>query len=399
MSNPIETSPNPVRSNHPPERVKAPLVGIVALVALAGGLGVWTMQRISSAKATAAEVATRRVEDSQRAAAVAKAPPIVEVTRGSAAEWQPRVELDGTLEADQSARLAFRVPGKLSSVGARVGDVVKAGHLLATLDANEVRAQLAAAEAQVRATEAQLALATDNERRTLSLVQTGATAEALGVQTEKQKQLALAQLDAAKAQQTLAKTSLSNHTLVAPFGGTVTRAPSGIGSIVSPSEALFEVVNTSLLKLATTVTESDAGLLVPGAAVTITTETGEATGQVRALLATLDAQTRRVPVLAEFKNPGTLRAGSFVSAWVNSQEKLDVVRIPHTVVRPGSQDEVLVVDPASGAISVRRLTFAVDKDGSLLVRRGITVSDVLVVNPNAETKAGDVVQVKGNATP
>jgi len=398
MSNPSDTSHNPVRSNHPPENVRAPAVGIIACIALVVGLGAWTTQRITAANASAADVATRRVVDSQRAAEVAKAPPTVQVTRGAAAEWQPRVELNGTLEADQSARLAFRVPGKLSSVNVRVGDVVKAGQLLATLEASEVRAQIAAAEAQVRASEAQLALATDNERRTASLVQSGASSEATGVQTEKQRLLATAQLDAARAQQTLVKTNLSNHTLAAPFSGTVTKAPSGVGGVVNPSEALFEVVNTSLLKLATTVTESDAGLLAPGAEITVETEQGEAKGQVRAVLATLDSQTRRVPVQAEFKNPGTLRAGSFVRAWINSKDKLSVVRVPHTVLRQGTQDEAFVVE-ANGTLTARRLVFAVDKDGSLLVRRGLTQSENVVINPSPEAKTGDQIQVKGETTP
>jgi RND family efflux transporter MFP subunit len=399
MSKLIETGPSPVRSTHPPDRVKAPLVGIIACVVLVGGLGIWTAQRIGQANASAAEVATRRVDDTRKAAEIAKAPPVVEITRPVAADWQPRVELNGTLEAEQSARLTFRVPGKLTSVNAQVGDVVKAGALLASIDSSEIRAQLQASEAQVRASEAQLALAADSERRTLALVQSGASAEASGVQTEKQRLLATAQLDAARAQLALAKVTLGNHTLSAPFGGTVTRAPNGVGSVVSPGDALFELVNTQLLKLATTVTESDAGLLVPGAEVTLETERGNVTGEIRAVLGTLDAQTRRVPVQAEFKNPGSLRAGSFVRAWVSAKEKVSVLRIPHTTLRPGSQDEVLVVEPGSNVLSVRKVTFSVDKEGFLLVRRGIQAGDAIVQNPNAEAAAGEQVQVKAEATP
>lgn len=394
MNTSTESKSKPVVSNHPPERVKAPIVGIIAGLVLVGGLGAWTTRRVSEANSTQAQVAAKRVEDSQRAATVAKAPPTVEVTRGTQAKWQPRVELNGTLEADQSARLAFRVAGKLAGISVRVGDVVKAGQLLGALDASEVRAQLAAAEAQVRAGEAQLELASDAERRTTSLVQTGASSEAAGIQTQKQRMLATAQLDAARAQVQLAKVALGNHTLATPFPGTVTRAPTGVGSIVGSGEPLFEVVNTSLLKLATTVAEGEAGLLNEGAPITIETEQGQVTGAVRAVLSTLDSQTRRVPVQAEFKNPGSLRAGSFVRAWVQGHGELDVVRVPHTVIRPGSQNEALVVD-ANSTLLTRNLLFTVDKDGSLLVRSGLSLEDRVVVNPNAEAATGDRVQVKG----
>jgi RND family efflux transporter MFP subunit len=375
------------------ERVKAPIVGIIAGLAVVGGLGAWTSQRISEAKTNQAGVAEKRVEDSKRSAETAKAAPRVDVVQGVAAEWQPRIELNGTLDADQSARLAFRIPGKLSGIQVRVGDTVRAGQVLASLDGTEIHAQVAAADAQVRAASAQLDLAQDAERRTQTLVKSGATAEAAGVQTEKQRALAAAQLDAARAQYTLAKTNLGNHTLVAPFAGTISRAPSGVGSVVGPGEALFDLANTTLLKLAATVTESDASLLAVGGEVQLETESGETTGKIRAVLSTLDPATRRVPVQAEFKNPGGLRAGSFVRAWVNGRNRIAVVRVPHSVLRPGSQDEVLVVNPANSTIESRQVTYSTDKDGSLLVRRGIVQGDTLVDNPNAEAKTGDVVQV------
>jgi hypothetical protein len=111
------------------------------------------------------------------------------------------------------------------------------------------------------------------------------------------------------------------------------------------------------------------------------------------VLATLDAQTRRVPVQVEFTNPGYLRAGAFVRAWVNSQTELDVVKVPHSVLKPGSQDEAVVVNPKTSTLEVRKLTYVTDNDGSLLVRNGLSASEQVVVSPNAEANTGDQVQV------
>jgi RND family efflux transporter MFP subunit len=297
------------------------------------------------------------------------------------------------LEASESARLAFRVPGKIRTINGKVGDVVRAGHVLATLDSRETRAQLAVNDAQIRASEAQLALASDAERRTATLVQSGSVAEAAGVQTEKQKALAAAQLEAAKAQDTLIRVNLSNQTLIAPFPGTLTQAPKGIGAVVNPGEALFELMNTDTLTLSSTISETDANVVAPGAVVTVDTPDGKAQGTVRAVLGTLDAQTRRVPVQVEFKNSGQLRAGAFVRAWVSSQQEVPVVRLPHTVLRPGSQDEILVVGN-NGVLELRRIVFVPDSDGSLLVRSGVTEAEQVVLAPNPEAKTGDRVQVK-----
>lgn len=397
------TTPSSAPAKATTDRVKAPLVGVLTGLALVGGLGFWTFQRVNAANAAQQEVAERRAEDTKKATDVASAPPVVEVVQGQLGEWLATVELTGTLEAAESAKLAFRLPGKIRSINGDVGDVVRAGHVLATLDSSETRAQLAVNEAQIRASEAQLALASDAERRTLALVQSGSAAEASGVQTEKQKALAAAQLEAAKAQESLIRVNLSNQTLVAPFPGTLTRAPKGVGAVVNPGEALFELVNTETLNLASTVAESDAGIVAKGAVVKLTTPVGEAQGEVRAVLGTLDPQTRRVPVQVEFKNPGFLRAGAFVRGVVTSQQNVAIVRLPHTVLRPGSQDEILVVQPSGGVLELRKVTFVTDTDGSLLVRAGVSATERVVISPTAEAKTGDHVQVQqtnvGKGTP
>jgi membrane fusion protein, multidrug efflux system len=379
-----------------PERVKAPLAGVIAGLVMLGGLVAWTGSRIATATKAQANVAEKRAVDAERTAALAKQPERVTVVSGQAATWLPSVELDGTLAAEQSASVGFKVGGKIGSLKVKVGDQVKAGALLATLDANEAGAQAAATAAQVRAAEAQLALAQDSERRTQAMVQSGSFAEASGVQSTQQRALALAQLDAARAQASLTRVSLGNHTLTSPFAGTVTKVPDGIGEVVAPGSPLFEIVNTKVLKLSTSVSEHDANLLLVGAPVTLELENGKAIGRISAVLGTVDQQSRRVPVEASFTNPGFLRAGAFVQARVDAKNEISVLRLPHEVLRPGSQDEVMVV-LEGGRLEARHVVLAVDKDGSLLVRRGLAATDKVVAKPKPEAKTGDVVSIEAAA--
>lgn len=392
-SQPVSVNPLP-----PTAPVRAPLVGIVAGIALVGGLAAWTFQRIGEAKTMQSGVELKRNADTEKAAALAREPAKVEVVRGVVARWQPHVDLEGSLQAQHEAMLGFKVGGRLSRVTVEVGDQVRAGALLGQLDQLEAVAQSRAAEAQIRAAEATLSLAEDGERRTLPLVKSGSFAEASGVQATSQRQLALAQLDSARAQHALAVAGVSNHALAAPFAGTITQAPTGVGAVVAPGQPLFGLVDTSKLKLSTTVTEDEANLLEVGANVHVATRGAEAIGRVSAILSTLDPRTRRVPVVAEFDNDGKgspqLRAGSFVRAWVQAHESIDVLRLPHGVLRPGSRDEVVRVDPATSQLEIRRIAFAVDKDGSLLARSGISVDDQLVLNPVPEASSGDLVRIE-----
>jgi len=382
-----------------PPRPRAPITGIVAGVALAAGLGLWTFQRIGEAKTTQSAVEARRSADSERAAAIARAPQQVAVVRGKAEHWQARVDLDGTLEAAHRAELGFKVSGRLERIHVEVGDRVRAGATLAQLDAVEAAAQVGAIEAQVRAAEASVALAKDAERRTLPLVQNGSVNEASGVQASSQRELAVAQLDAVRAQLALARAGVQNQALNAPFSGTITRAPNGVGAVVSPGQTLFELVDTQALKLSTTVNEEDADLLAVGAPLEVATGSGNVTGRISAILGTLDARTRRVPVVADFDNArGSLRAGAFVRGWVSAQREIPVLRVPHTVLRPGSQDEVFVVN-ATSRLESRRIAYSIAPDGTLLVRRGIGAEDQLVLAPIAESKTGDEVRIEGDAMP
>jgi hypothetical protein len=86
-----------------------------------------------------------------------------------------------------------------------------------------------------------------------------------------------------------------------------------------------------------------------------------------------------------------------VQAHVEAKNEIPVLKLPHEVLRPGSQDEVLVLSEG-GRLEVRHVVLSVDKDGTLLVRRGLNATDKLVAKPKPEAKAGDVVTVEAAET-
>ena len=166
--------------------------------------------------------------------------------------------------------------------------------------------------------------------------------------------------------------TLKNQTLAAPFSGSVTKVPSGAGAIVNPGTILFHVQDTSTVKLAGAIGEADAPLVKPGAPLEVAPRRAHACrARVVAVLSSVDAATRRVPLEAEIKNDGgqPLLGGSFVRAAVSGLDAVPVLRLPATALRPGSQNEVLVAD--GGRTRVRHIAFARAADGALLVRSGL----------------------------
>jgi RND family efflux transporter MFP subunit len=342
-------------------------------VALGGRLREANDQKAKLAAAQAEEDAAQRTKLAQSGGPA--------TLRPSAAKWTPTVTLTGTLAPIQEADLAFKMGGKLTSASKGTGATVKRGDVLAAVDGAEVDAQLAAARAGIRTAEIGLAMARDGEKRTLSLFQSGSTSDMDKTMAEQRAALSLAQLEQARAQARIASVAAQNLVLTAPFDGVLTRVPTGLGKIVGPGEPLFHLEDLSVLRLQATISEGEARLVEVGAQV----ELDGVMGKVTAVLPSLDAMTRRVPVLAEIPNPGQLLARAFVRATVKASKEIDVVKLPLTSLRPGSQDEVVVVE--AGVLRIRPVVF-VTSGSDMLVQKGLTQADVVLAAPSAEVRDG-----------
>ncbi len=374
-------------------RARKSLIRTVVGVALVGSLSAWLVQRVVSARAAQAEVATTLARSVQEAARAEE--PVVRVVTATLGRRRARVELSGTLTAHQSVDLAFRVSGKLQEVGVEVGDTVEEGRQVAALDAREARARLAVAEAHVLASGAQVVLASDEEKRTLALVLGGASPTQSRVQAVQQSRLVSAQHRAAQAERDVAEAVLQNHTLVAPFAGVVTSAPAGIGGVVLAGQPLFRLVDTSILKLRTSVTESEATMLKVGATVVVEGDEGEARGHIASMVAELDPATRRVPLEARFEAPRGLLAGAFVRAWAESEE-IPVLQYPRSVLMPGTSDRVMVLT-AESTTEPRRIEWIGNDPEALFVRKGLESGDRVVLSPSANLESGRRVRIADDA--
>src|SRR5947208_414434 len=121
-------------------------------LALTGWIGVRVKAAMTGREAVAREHATV----AKVAAETASRPPTVKVVRATRASWQPQVTFEGTLAPAHEADVGFKSAGRIAAIHVKVGDRVRAGTVLANLDAREAQAQVAAAEAQQQAAEAQL---------------------------------------------------------------------------------------------------------------------------------------------------------------------------------------------------------------------------------------------------
>ena len=170
----------------------------------------------------------------------------------------------GVLEPVTRARLAFQSPGVINTRPAQMGQAVREGELLATLDNPDLGPSQKAASARLQESFSQRDQAERDLTRLRSLSKTGAVGEEQVEQ--KAAELASMQASVARAEADLAGTSqrLEDATLLAPFDGVISLVRVEPGEFVSAGQAVMAIggldkVEVRVLLPASLVSELDNG--------------------------------------------------------------------------------------------------------------------------------------------
>jgi HlyD family secretion protein len=134
----------------------------------------------------------------------------------------------GSVAAARTVNLAFQQSGTITAVNVKVGDQVKAGQVLAQIDAADLQLALQQAQASLKAAEAQLTQAKGG----------GATPQDLAS--------AQAQLDSAKAQLTQTKTGTATPADIASARAQLSAAQAKLDALKNPSQADLSTAQSKL---------------------------------------------------------------------------------------------------------------------------------------------------------
>jgi len=159
------------------------------------------------------------------------------------------IQLDGTVVPDKTADLGFVSSATITSITKRVGDAVKAGDVLATQDAADVRAQVGAAQASLRGAQSELdKLNHDLKKQKLALHGLDGNArkqqKAQISSNEDSVDVQKSAIIAAQDEVTNAQAQLSKTILKAPFDGIITRQDGEAGEVGGAMIAPFMTITT-----------------------------------------------------------------------------------------------------------------------------------------------------------
>lgn len=318
-------------------------------------------------------------------AAAAPPRPVLVVSAEPAATQGP--EWLGEVRARQRAELSFAQPGVVRQVLVEVGDKVRRGQLLATLDPAPSQAQLGAAQAEIQRLQAGLDEARRKHQRLQAAHQRQAAGEAEWTAAQAELSMAQAALAAAQAQAEGARWNRAQAELRAPMDGVIGLRQLEIGQAVGAGLAVLSIDGAGRELWA--LLPVQVGELRPGQAARLRTAHGELDSRLLRLSDRTEAGGARRAV---FELPAQWRSGETLSVrLLRTDGPAEAVLVPLRAVEP-----VAAASANDGALTQGQV-LRVRSDGGTVervqVRLGQTQADRIEVL--AGLKPGDRVVVAG----
>ena len=342
------------------------------------------------------------------------APPVVEAARPQRQEAAFHLLLPADVQSYQETSVYPRANGYLKRLGADIGDRVKAGQVLAEIDAPELDAQLSQARADVQQAQAQIekvtldaVLARTTLRRYEGVEVGGVSKQQVDEkrtqlqQAEAGLNLARASLASSQAEVQRLEALLSFKNVAAPFSGVVTERNYDVGALLSATTAgsgspLFRVEQTDLLRVFVQVPQAHAESVAVGLSVKLSVRNHPGRtfeGKVTRSAGAINTDTRTLRVQAEVPNPdGLLLAGMY------GQVSFPVVQNPPPLMIPTSAlvynaEGLSVAVVLEGKAHYRQVTVGRDLGMQVEVLTGLTGDELVIGNPGERIREGTTVQV------
>ena len=351
-----------------------------------------------------AGVMTRRMADARLSEwAETQAIPVVAVAHPDSRGRRTTIDLPGRLEAYSQAQLYARVSGYLKEWKADIGTPVKAGQILAEIEAPDLDQQIMQAEAGLSSAQANAELASQTLQRGQSLVTSGAVSK---------QDLDRRAADSAN-QQGLVKSAQANLSrlrvlekykqIVAPFDGLVTTRTTDVGALISAGSgggpALFVVSDTSRLRAYVNVPQN----VVPSVKIGTKAQLVVPEYPGKTFLATVEASSQSVEsasgttrmLLVVDNAGGELMTGAFANVRLELPNPADTMSVPASALIFDQGGLRVATVGADDRIVLKPIAISRDLGREVEISSGLNADDRVVTSPPDGIATGDQVRVAG----
>jgi RND family efflux transporter MFP subunit len=406
--------------NRPPVRshaLRVALLLIVAVLVAAGVVFFGINARIQTAAA---------VKETTRELAI----PAVSVIHPKPGAVKDEVVLPGNIQAFTDAPIYARSSGYLKQWNVDIGGRVKAGQVLAIIEAPELDQQVRQAKASIQQTQASLDQAIANEaqgkaneelarvtaQRWQNLVAKGAVSRQENDQYQAQYQAQVANLNAleqaiaaARSNIAVAEANLgrlqemqSYEVVKAPFDGIVTARNIDVGALINagnggPAQELFHLAATAKLRVYVNVPQADSRAAAPGlkSYLTLSEFPGRKfTGELVRTAGAIDTATRTLLTEVDVDNSsGELRPGAYAEVHLMIPEGSRSLILPVNALIFRSEGLRVGVVRNGNKADLVSVILGKDYGNEVEVVSGIDENDLVIANPPDSLSNGAAVQV------
>ncbi|MBJ2188104.1 MAG: efflux RND transporter periplasmic adaptor subunit [Muribaculaceae bacterium] len=283
------------------------------------------------------------------------------------------------VEADNVNNIAPAMSNRIERILVDVGDHVKRGQTLVTLDASTADQQ-----------RINLELSETEYNRAVELLNIGAG-------TQRAVDQLKAQLDAQRAQY---QNTLTNTVLKSPITGVVTARNYDPGDMTGAQPVLTVGQTTPNVKVVINVNESDLAVVKHGMTVDVTFDAydGEKfTGRITRVAPALDITTRTFPVeVTVANNDERIRPGMFARVGINLGARDNVVVPDRAVVKQTGSANKYVYTYSNGTVAYKKVELGQRLDDSFELLSGIEDGDTVVIAGQVRLADGVAVSVMNN---
>ena len=314
----------------------------------------------------------------------ARPPALVEASPIRTATFTDTLDAVGTALANEQVVLSAPVTERISSINFTDGGYVSRGQVIATLVVGQERAELAAAEAQAL-----------QARQQLDRIQ-ALKARGFATSASLDQQVAAARSASANAQ--LARASIGDRIIRAPFTGWVSLRTVSPGAIVTAGTPIATVSDISRIKLDFTVPETRLAMIREGQPIRATASAypdQPFTGTIATIDPVIDPATRAVRVRAILPNPDRmLKPGMLLTVSVVARQRQSLA-VPELAVVGDGEDRFLFLVAHRKAKRVKVST-GIRQNGLVEILGGVKPGETVVTDGVVKLTDGVPVRLPGD---
>ncbi len=317
-------------------------------------------------------------------------------TRGKRAT----LDLPGRLEAYTQAQIYARVSGYLKDWKADIGTPVKAGQLLADIDAPDLDQQIMEAKAALASAQANLTLALATLQRGQTLIHSGAISKADLDQRAADAANKDGLVKAAQANLDRLRVLEQYKRITAPFDGLVTARSTDIGALINAGAAgppLFVVSDTKKLRVYVNVPQNYVPSIQIGTKAKISVpeypgKTFPATVQASAQAVDVASGTTRMLLIVDNAD-SQLMTGDFANVSFELPHPEIAINVPASALIFNQHGLFVATVSGDSRVRLKAVTISRDLGQQVEIGSGLGVEDRVIESPPDGIASGDLVRI------